>query len=333
MKKPNILLLFTGGTIAQVKDPKTKSLMPSRIPKDILALAPELKGHFEIGYEFISNLDSSNVLPKHWVQIANAIYKNYDSYDGFVVSHGTDTMSYTASAVSFALQNLGKPVVFTGSQLPPGELGSDAKNNLINAFRLASMNIGEIVIIFGEKILRGNRSSKISESAFNAFWSPIFSDLGRVRLEIELFNHHKKRDSRLKPVLKADFCEDIFVQKLVPGVSPAHLKMVIEKGVAGIVIEGFGAGNLPNEENSYVPVLKEATKRNIPVIIDSQCVAGISNIFIYNTGLTAQETGAISSKDMTFEATVTKLMWILAQTKEISKVKSMMDENLAGETL
>ncbi len=331
MKKPKILLLFTGGTVAMIKDAKTGVLVPAKTPRDILKLAPELDSHFNIDYQFIANLDSSNMVPFHWAQIAEVIYKQYAKYDGFVITHGSDTMSYTASAVSFALDNLGKPVVFTGSQLPPDALGSDARNNLVNAFRVATMDIGEVVVVFGQRILRANRSSKISESAFDAFWSPIYADLGRIRLEIELFDHHMKRDKKKRPVLNAQFCEEIFVFTITPGIKATYLNVLIDNGVKGIILDGFGPGNLPINDKDFMDAIKKAIKKNIPIIIGSQCSAGVARIFIYETGRIAAEIGGISAEDMTLEATVTKLMWILAQTKDMKKVKKLMKTNIAGE--
>lgn len=331
MKKPKILLLFTGGTIAQIKDPVLNTLVPAKTPEDILKLVPEIRDHFDIDYHFIVNLDSSNIQPKHWIELAQTIYGVYAKYDGFVVTHGTDTMSYTASALSFALQNLGKPVVLTGSQLPPDALGTDAKNNLINAFRVAAEDIAEVVIVFGDKILRGNRSSKRSESSFDAFWSPVFSDLGRVRLDVELFNHHKKRNNTLKPKLSTDFSEEVFVFTLTPGVKPAYFDMLLGHGIKGFVVEGFGAGNVPSYENSIIPSIKKAVDKQIPVLINSQCAAGVAKVFLYQTGKVAAETGAISAEDMTLEASITKLMWVLGQTKDIKKVRKLIKDNIAGE--
>lgn len=329
--KPKILLLFTGGTIAQIKDPILKALVPAKTTEDLLRLVPELNEHFSIDTVLVENLDSSNIQPAHWVKLAATIYKHYSQYDGFVITHGTDTMSYTASALSFALQNLGKPVVFTGSQLPGNALGSDARTNLIHAFQVASMDIAEVVIVFGTKVLRGNRSSKQSESALDAFWSPVFSDLGKIRLEIELYNHHKKRDESKQPVLTTHFEENIAVITLTPGIKPLVIDTLIDAGVKGIILQGFGAGNLPIKENSLIASIKNSISHGVPVVITSQCAAGVANVFIYETGIMAQKTGAISAEDMTLEAAATKLMWILSNKHTMSEIDMLLHKNFVGE--
>ena len=331
MNKPKILLLLTGGTIAQVKDPVLNTLIPAKTTEDLLRLVPELSEHFSITTVPVENLDSSNIQPKHWIKLASLIFENYGTYDGFVVTHGTDTMSYTASAVSFALQNLGKPVVFTGSQLPGTSFGSDARNNLIHAFQVASMDIAEVIIVFGTKVLRGNRSSKQSESALDAFWSPVFSDLGKIRLEIELFNYHAKRDEKKKPMLSAAFEENIAVLTITPGMKSRILELLIDSGIKGIILQGFGAGNLPIRENSLIESIKRSIDQGIPVIITSQCAAGVANVFIYETGIMAKKTGAISAEDMTLEAAATKLMWVLSQEKSIKDIDRLLHKNFVGE--
>src|SRR5258708_26345919 len=239
MKKTKILLIFTGGTILQGYDKKIGAFRPAKNPRDILQIAPELQDLFTIDYKFIANLDSSNIQPFHWITLAEAIYKNYQDYDGFVITHGTDTMSYTASALSFALTNLGKPVVLTGAHLYPDAPGSDAKNNLINAFHVASMNLAEVVIVFGSWILRGNRSAKKDEGSLETFWSPIFPELGRIRMDIELWKFSPKRNPNKIPILQAGFEDHIMVFTTFPGLCPEFLDAIIERNAKGIIIRGF----------------------------------------------------------------------------------------------
>ncbi len=329
--KPRILLLFTGGTIAQVKDPKTGVLRPAKTPDDILRLAPELKDKFQIDYKFIANIDSSNMQPSLWQTLAENIYKEYELYDGFVVTHGTDTISYTASALSFSLSNLGKPVVLTGAHLYPDAAGSDAKNNLINSFTVASMDLAEVVIVFGSWILRGNRSSKKDEGSLETIWSPIFPELGRIRMDIELWNFSPKRDLTKKPILQTGFEENIMVFTAFPGLRADFLDTIIDKGVKGIILRGFGPGNLPIKENSLIESLEKYKAKNIPVVIGTQTAVGLTKISLYETGVAAEKLGVIATEDMTLEATITKLMWSLHQTSDMEIIRTLMKKNIAGE--
>jgi len=330
MSKSKILLIFTGGTIAMILDSKTNALKPSKTPKEMLSIAPELNGVFNFEVEFLCNIDSTNIQPTHWSAIAEMISKNYDKYDGFIVTHGTDTMSYSASAVSFALGKIGKPVVFTGAQLPPDNPNTDAKNNLIHAFKVACSDIGEVVIAFGTRILRGNRSSKENETKFDAFWSPIFPLIGRIHTEIDLLGRHFTRNDK-KPDLKANFNENIFIFTVYPGMKPKYFNLLLENGVDGFVLGAFGPGNIPSKTNSMVEFVERAVKKNIPVIVSSQCIGGTARMHLYETGLNALKAGGISAIDMTLESATTKLMWVLAQTKEMGEVKKMMQTNLVGE--
>ena len=331
VKKQKILLLFTGGTIAQIYDSKIKALRPAETPKDILQLAPELKEQFEIGYKFVANIDSSNVQPDLWQKLSETIYQEYDNYDGFVITHGTDTMSYTASALSFSLINLGKPVVFTGAHLYPDAPGSDAKNNLSNAFHVASMDLAEVVIVFGSWIVRGNRSTKKDEGSLETIWTPIFPELGRIRMDIELWDFSPKRDVNKRPVLQTGFDERVMIFTAFPGLQAKFVEIILDTDVKGIIIRGFGPGNVPISENSLVGSIKKFVAKNIPVIVTSQTAVGLTKISIYETGVAAEKLGVISSGDMTLEATITKLMWALHQTQDIEKIRVLMQKNIAGE--
>jgi L-asparaginase len=333
VKKAKILLLFTGGTIAQIYDPKIKALRPAKTPTDILKLAPELKAHYEIGYKIITNIDSSNMQPNIWKKLAEIIYAEYDSYDGFVVTHGTDTISYTASALSFSLTNLGKPVVLTGAHLHPHAPGSDAKNNLSNAFHVASMDLAEVVIVFGSFIVRGNRSTKKDEGSLETIWSPIYPEIGRIRMDIELWDFSPGRDNKKRPILQTGFEERIMVYTAFPGLQSVFVESVINTDVKGIIIRGFGPGNIPITENSLVESIKKFTSRRIPVVIGSQTAVGLTKISLYETGIAAKELGVISSEDMTFESTITKFMWTLHQTQDMEKIRELMKTDIAGEIM
>ena len=246
-----------------------------------------------------------------------------------MVAHGTDTMAYTASALSFALQNLSKPVVLTGAQKPIYDLASDAQNNLINAVKVALLDVPEVCIVFGTRILRGNRAQKMSESKLNAFWSPVALPLGCVALEPEI---HTDRIIRRPGSLmfKPDFEKEVMFYQIFPGLDARYINIAIDNGCKGVVLNSYGAGNVPNGEFSLLPTIKKAAAANIPVVVTTQCVEGSTRL-IYEVGQTAVEAGAIPAFDMTSEAATTKLMWALAQTGGLAEIKKIMRTNFAGE--
>lgn len=276
------------------------------------------------------NLDSSDFQPQHWSLLAHEIHENYEKYDGFVVTHGTDTLSYTASALSFALGPIGKPVVLTGAQLPFTDLRSDAKNNLVNAFRAAAADIGEVVVVFGDQILRGNRSTKKNKKHFNAFYSPNYPKLGDNYADVSLDTVHLPRSSK-KPSPPIHFEPNVVVVTITPGLNPHFFIPMLSQGVKGCVLRGYGLDNLPIRDNSFLPFLELAKKQNIPVILSSQCMEGMANFGVYKGGALSLEAGAIPSYDMTLEAMVTKLMWILGQTNNMKTVKKLFTKNIVGE--
>lgn len=332
MARPKICLLFAGGTIGMVRNPKTGALQPAANAVEIIQNFPELQKHLQLDFKMVVNIDSSNMNPHHWEEIAKAIHKHYDKYDGFVVAQGTDTMAYTASALSFALQNLSKPVVLTGSLIPLSEIGSDGRNNLIYACLTATQDIAEVCIVLANKILRGNRAKKNHESFVAVFHSPNYPMLGELGRPIKLQEWRKKRRKRTLK-FKPEFQPNISLLKLFPGFDPDIIDKVIERGAKGIIIEGYGPGNVPFLENSIIPQIEKATKLNIPIVIANQMEKGITNLTSYEAGLMAHKAGAISSSDMTTEATVTKLMWTLAKTKKLPEIKKIMESNLSGELL
>ncbi len=330
MKRPRICLLFAGGTIGMIKNLKTGALEPASSAVDIIRDFPEIQKYISLDFKMVVNIDSSNMNPSHWTQIAKAIHSIYDKYDGFVVAQGTDTMSYSASALSFALRNLSKPVVFTGSLIPLDEIGSDGRNNLIYACLTASLDIAEVCMVFANKIFRGNRAKKYHESLVAVFHSPNYPALGELGRPTILQDWRKKRRKRILK-FQPKFQPKISLMKLFPGFDPYIFDKGIERGVKGIIIEGFGPGNVPFLDDSIVPKISEATKKGIPVIIANQMERGITNLNSYEAGLYAAKAGAISAHEMTTEATVTKLMWALAKTSKTAEVKKIMGQNLAGE--
>lgn len=328
--KKKIHLLFCGGTIAMSRK-KDGTLAPALAIKDLLKLIPEVADTANLSYEFVVNIDSTNMDPSIWTDLGQRIYKNYSLYDGFVVTHGTDTMAYTASAMSFAIQGLTKPIVFTGAQKPPGDLASDARSNLINAVKIATTGIPEVCIVFGTEILRGSRAQKKSETSLNAFWSPDAQALGTISIEPQIFPERIIKSKLKKIKFQPKFESNVMFYQMFPGLKNKYVEMAISNGSKGVILNSFGAGNVPTGNYSLIPALKKAKEKNIPVIITTQCVEGSAHMFLYEPGFAALKTGAISALDMTSEAAVTKLMWILAQTNDPKKIKSILQKNLVGE--
>jgi len=332
-KKPKVCLLFCGGTIAMKRN-GNQTLVPTKSVEELLAIAPQIQDFVDLDYVFIANIDSTNMQPFLWTKLSEEIYKRYHQYDGFVVTHGTDTMAYTASALSFALQGLGKPIVLTGSQLPPDEPATDAVNNLINSCRLAGMNLSGVTICFGTKILQGNRSKKWSEVSLDAFVSHLTNDIGEVATTMNLSKDAPKRkSSKEKLRLVNNFEKRILQITLVPGTDPGYLEKIISTGECrGILLESFGAGNVPNKWNSFIPFIKNAKQNNIPVVVTTQCAGGTSShMLTYEVGYEAVKAGAIPAKDMTAECSAVKLMWTLAQTNDMEKIRKIMLHNYANE--
>ena len=327
MARPRIKLLMAGGTIGMMHNKQTRALEPAQDIGAIFQLMPELQKEAHIDSEVVMNIDSSDLKPAHWETLADRIIKTYDHFDGFVVTHGTDTMSYTASALSFALQSLSKPIIFTGGLMPLNELGSDSRNNLIYACRIASLNLAEVAIVFGSKILRGNRATKCRETYFDVFESPKFPALGEILRPIKLNPWRKKRRKRI-PKFKPKFDNKVAIIKLFPGFDSEYLQHIIKSGIKGIVLEGFGPGNIPSD---LVEVIKKECNQTIPVIATTQMKYGETNLEAYNVGYQALKAGIIEGHDMTTETCVTKLMWCLGQTSNMKKISTMMGTDYAGE--
>jgi L-asparaginase len=271
--------------------------------------------------------------PELWRTIAKTIHENYDAYDGFVITHGTDTMAYTASALSFALQGIRKTVVLTGAFVPSFDVATDAINNLVNAVKVACMSLSEICVVFGTSILRGNRAQKKSEVEFEAFHSPKAPPLGRIAVEPELHTERLLVPNRERFLLEADFENAVAVFELVPGMKAEYFEAIIEKGARGVILKAFGPGNVPNKNSphSLTDAIHAATEKEVPVVVISQCSTGSTRMQMYEVGYDALRAGAIPGHDMTVEAAATKLMWVLARTDSVDKVRAFMNTSLAGE--
>lgn len=327
MARPRIAVLYVGGSIGMIRNRKTGRIDPIESLVEIHRFIPDAQRDVILDFHSIANLGSSEVTPQHWVAIAKTIEKIYDSVEGVVVIHGTNTMAYTAAALSFALQNLGKPVILTGSLMPIDDIGSDARMNLINAIRAAELDIAEVCIALGPRILRGSRAKKADQSILETFDSPRFPALAEFNTSTVL---HPWRTVRRKRTLvaKPDFDSNIASITLHPGMPIAYFDALLAAKPHGIVLRAYGLGMLPEH---LFPWIRTATKMNIPVVITSQLLRGSIDLHLYRKQLTLEELGVISGMDMTYECAVVKLMWALAQTKNVRRIRDLMEKNLVGE--
>jgi L-asparaginase len=337
--KSNILLIYTGGTIGMVKDFETGVLKAFNFNK-LLKNIPEL--HLLdcdiANISFENPIDSSNMNIDGWIKIATIIQDNYTLYDGFVVLHGSDTMSYSASALSFMLENLQKPVVFTGSQLPIGDLRTDAKENLITAIQVASLQhkgkpvVAEVCLYFEYKLYRGNRTTKISAEHFSAFASPNFLSLAESGVHLKVNNELLLKKAGAKK-LKANtiFDDNVVILKLFPGINAKVVQTILSiPNLKGVVLETYGAGNASTSK-WFIDILEAAIKKGLHIVNVTQCSGGSVNMGRYETSSMLKQIGIISGKNITTEAAVTKLMYLLGQKVKHDDFKTQFETSLRGE--
>ncbi len=325
--KKHILLLTTGGTIASVSgeeglEPRRSTVMERQID--------QLRTYYDITVRDVMCLDSSNIRPEEWQSIAQSIFDQRSAFDGVVVSHGTDTMAYTASAVTFMLPNIDVPVVFTGSQLPLSDVLSDGPDNLRTAFAMAASGTAGVFLAFDRKVMLGCRAVKVRASDFSAFESINARYVGVVS------NRGLVLDPRVLPVrqgipeLKASISQEVFLLKLTPGLSPKIFDALADLGYKGIVVEAFGLGGI-NVLHKGLQGIRRAVEKGISVVITTQCLYDSSDLQVYQVGSKLLEMGVLQGRDMTSEAAMAKLMWALGQGMDKEQIASLFFRSLAGE--
>lgn len=334
-----VLIVYTGGTIGMVEDPISGALHPFDF-NHLLDEVPELrKFNIELSSKAIdSPIDSSNINTNTWIELLDIIELNYQDFDGFVILHGSDTMAYSASALSFMLENVNKPIIFTGSQLPIGKIRTDGKENLITAIEIAAAKengkpiVPEVAIYFEYSLYRGNRTTKISAENFEAFHSPNYPLLAEagVHIKYNRFAIRKKDDCEL--VVRKKINNSVASIKLFPGIHAKAFEAIAAiKGLKGLIIETFGSGNAPMQ-NWLSESLMQLQKKGVIILNITQCTTGSVMQGKYQTGAHLEKCGVLSGKDMTFEAAITKLMYLIScEELSLEEQKKLVESNLRGE--
>lgn len=338
--RKRLMLIYTGGTIGMIRNPETGSLETFNFDH-LRKHVPEISEFDYVihSYQFDPPIDSSNMSPELWAKIVKIIDYNYDKFDGFVILHGTDTMAYTASALSFMLENLGKPVILTGSQLPIGVLRTDGKENLLTAIELAAAQdadghplVPEVCVFFGQHLFRGNRCTKSNSEHFNAFSSYNYPALAKTGININYNPSAIRKINASKPFTphyEAD--NSVVALTLFPGIMPQLICDILQmKNIKGVILRTFGSGNAPTEQ-WLIDAISKATEQGKIIINITQCQSGGVTMALYETGRQLLDAGVVSGHDMTIEAAITKLMILFGRGFRTSEVRQLMSTNIAGE--
>ncbi|MEN8185988.1 MAG: asparaginase [Bacteroidota bacterium] len=338
-KIPNILLIYTGGTIGMVKDYKTNALkafdfnqIKEKIP-ELNLLNCTIK---TVSFDY--PIDSSNMSPEYWIKIVDIIEKNYDEVDGFVILSGTDTMSYTSSAISFMLENLNKPIIFTGSQLPIGDLRTDAKQNLITAFEIAATHekgipkIKEVCLYFEYKLYRANRTTKVNAEQFEAFQSPNFPPLAESGVHLNFNDTYLRQGNANKKLIVRKKIEDnVVILKLFPGIRKQVVECILNiTDLKGVILETYGSGNAPSDA-WFIDLLRAAIEKEIPIVNVTQCQSGSVHLGYYETSSKMKDIGIISGKDITTESAIAKMKYLLGEGILFKDFKELFENPLRDE--
>ena len=336
--KPAILIIYTGGTIGMIKDEKSGTLKPFNF-NNLFDYVPTLKlFNYDIeSYCFDPSIDSSVIHPEFWKKLVHVIADNYENYDGFVVLHGSDTMAYTASALSFMLQNLNKPVILTGSQLPLGMVRTDGRENMITAIEIAAATheetpiVPEVCIYFENELYRGNRTQKYNAQNFEAFRSPNYPVLATSGVDIKYNKNYIHKPNFKKLKLNTNLETNIAILKLFPGISKELVLAILStKGLKAIIIETYGSGNAPDYP-WFIDALKKVIDNGIIVLNVSQCQVGFVEMGKYETSLKLKEIGVIGGNDITTEAAICKLMYLLGNFSSREKITELLQKSMVGE--
>lgn len=327
--KKKILIINTGGTLSSVKS--RKGLVPGMRSGEMLEELQMVSKNLELETEDFRSVDSANIFPEDWAALAERIGQVCGEYQGIVVIHGTDTLAYTSSMLSFMLQNISIPVVVTGSQLSIAHPVADALENCRCAIHMAASGYPGVFVAFNRKVILGCRASKVRTMSFDAFESinyPYVGEISSLGLHIRQENLLKKRGI-FRP--QTAYSDKVFLLKLYPGISPEILDYLRKNGCRGVYIEGFGLGGMPFLKNDFIVAVREATAHGMVILAGSQCRYEGSNLSVYETGLRALEAGVLQGYDMTAEAAMAKLMWVLGQTEDMREIREYFSVDIAGE--